>query len=101
VSKRQPWQIVVGFALVGLAVAGVCYAYAALHDYNKPMSGFDLALLIVSIVLCPSQLLFALCIDCEAIGLNGLIMYSIIGALNAGLYALIALPFVPRKNTSQ
>ncbi len=34
--KRERWQIVAGFALLGLAVAGAWYAYWAFYDYSKP-----------------------------------------------------------------
>jgi hypothetical protein len=53
------------------------------------MNGFDFTLVAISVILCPPQLLFASCIDCEAIGWGGFIMYSIIGGLNAVLYAVI------------
>jgi hypothetical protein len=101
VLKREPWQVIVGFALLGLAIAGAWYAYAAFHDYTKPLNGFDSALILVSAILCPPQLLFAFCIDCEVGGWDGFIMYSIIGVLNAALYAIIALPFVMPKNASK
>jgi hypothetical protein len=47
------------------------------------------ALWMISMILCPPQLLFVLCIDCEVIGMGGFIMYSIIGVLNAALYAIL------------
>jgi hypothetical protein len=83
---RTPWRVTVGFALFGLAMAALSYAYAALHDYTKP---YNLALLAISVVLCPTQLLFAFCIDCEAVGWGGLFIYSIMGGLNVVLYAAI------------
>jgi hypothetical protein len=55
VAMRKSCKTIVGFALLGLAVAGACYAYAALHDYSKPMNGFDFTLTTISIV-CPPQL---------------------------------------------
>jgi hypothetical protein len=67
------------------------YAYAAFYDYSKPMNGFDLAVSAVSAILCPPQLLFVMCIDCEVIGWDGFIMYSIIAVLNAALYAVIGV----------
>jgi len=82
-------KTILGFAFLGLAIAGVCYLYAAFYDYAKPTNGFDVALFIITVILCPPQLLFAFCIDCEVIGRGGFIMYSIIGVLNAALYALI------------
>jgi hypothetical protein len=86
---RRGGKTIIGFALLGLAIAAICYAYAAFYDYTKPMNGFDFALVAISMVLCPPQLLFGFCIDCEVIGRAGFIMYSIIGGLNATLYALI------------
>jgi hypothetical protein len=41
------------------------------------------------LILCPPQLLFTFCIDCEVIGWGGFIMYSIIGVLNVALYSVI------------
>jgi hypothetical protein len=39
---RKPWKTIVGFALLGLAIAAVSYAYAAFHDYTKPINWLDL-----------------------------------------------------------
>ena len=91
---RKPWRTIACFALLGVAIAGASYAYAALFDPNKPMTGFHFVLTLVSVILCPPQLLFATCIDCEVTGWDGFIMYSIIGALNAGLYATIGVAVV-------
>jgi hypothetical protein len=101
VSKREPWKVVGLLALAGLVVAAACYAYAAFYDYTKPMSGLDTALMIVSLIFCPPQLIFAACIDCEVIGWSGLFMYSIIGVLNAALYAIIGLPFVMVRSSTK
>lgn len=97
---RKPWKIITTFALFGLVVAAASYAYAGFDDYTKPMSGFRFALWTVSMVLCPTQFLFAGCIDCEVIGTGGLIMYSIVGVLNAALYAAVGAIFLRlRKRT--
>jgi len=86
---RKPWKTIIGLALLGLAIAGVSYAYAAFYDYTKPMNRLDFAAMAISMILCPPQLLFAFCIDCEVIGWGGFTMYSIVGVLNAALYAAI------------
>ena len=91
---RKPWKIIVGFALLGLAIAGASNVYAAFYDYTKPMSGRDAEVMLVSLILCPPQLIFAFCIDCEVIGWGGLMQYAIIGFLNAVLYAAIGAIFV-------
>jgi hypothetical protein len=88
-ATGKPWKTIVGFALLGLALAGASYAYAAFYNYDKPTNGTDFALMTISMILCPPQLLFALCIDCEVIGWGGFALYLIVGALNAALYAAI------------
>ena len=87
--NREPWEIIVGFALLGLVIAAAAYAYAAFYNYGKPTNAFDIAMMFVSVILCPPQLIFAMCLDCEVIGWDGFTMYSIIGVLNAALYAII------------
>lgn len=91
---RKPSRIITTFALLGLAVAGASYAGAVFDDYTKPMNGLRFVLWTVSMVLCPAQFLFAGCIDCEVIGTGALIMYSIIGVLNAVLYAAVGAIFL-------
>ena len=98
---RKPWKTIVGFAFLGLAIAGAAYAYAAFYDYTKPMNGLDFALTIVSLILCPAQLFFAFCIDCEVIGRNGFIMYSIIGVLNAAIYTVIGAVVVGLRKKNE
>ena len=90
----RPWKIITTFSLFGLAVAGASYAYAVFDDYTKPMNGFRFVLWTISMILCPPQFLFVLCIDCEVIGTGGAIMYSIVGVLNAALYAVIGAIFL-------
>ncbi len=68
------WKAIVGFALLGVAVAAGAYANAAFFAYSKPTTGLDVALTIVSVVLCPPQLIFGFCIDSEVIGWNGFLL---------------------------
>ena len=96
---HKPWKIIVGFALLGLAIAGACYTHAAFYDYTKPMNGLKFVVETVSLILCPPQLLFIFCIDCEVIGWGGFIMYSIIGVLNAALYSVIGALVVGLRKT--
>ena len=97
---QKPWRTILGFALLGLAIAGACYAYGALADYTNPMTGREAALVLASVIVCPPQLFFAACLDCEVIGWGGFIMYSIIGVLNAGLYAAIGAKVVHQRKKS-
>jgi hypothetical protein len=55
-AMRKSWKTIVGSALLRLAVAGACYAYAALYDYRKPMNCFDFTLTTISMIVCPPQL---------------------------------------------
>jgi hypothetical protein len=94
------WKTILSFAVLGLAVAALSYGYAAVHDYSKPMNGIDFALLATSMILCPPQLLFAFCIDCEVIGWNGFVMYSVIAVLNVVLYALVGMLVIGLREKS-
>jgi len=94
-------RIVFSFALLGLAITGVCYAFAALHDYAKPWTGFDSALMLLSVILCPPQLIFAFCIDCEVIGWNGFIQYAIFGFFNTALYAVVGAVVASLRKKSE
>jgi hypothetical protein len=53
--------------------------------------------MLVSLILCPPHLLFAIWIDCEVIGWDGLIQYAIVGFFNAALYAVVGAIFVSLK----
>ena len=97
---RKPWKTIIGLALLGLAIAAICYACAAFYDYTKPMNGLRFAMVCISMILCPPQLLFAACIDCEVIGRGGFIMYSIVGVLNAAFYAAIGSVVVRLRKKS-
>jgi hypothetical protein len=98
---RRGWKTIIGFSILGLAIAAICYAHAAFYDYTKPMNGLRFALVGLSMILCPPQLLFAACIDCEVIGRGGFIMYSIVGVLNTALYAAIGSVVVCLRKKSE
>jgi hypothetical protein len=76
--------MVAAFTLLGLAIAAGSYAYALSVSDIDPFKGPP-ALLTISWILCPPQLLF---------GWDGFIMSSIIGVSNAALYALIGFIIV-------
>lgn len=82
---RKPRRFVLSFVLLGLLVAYASYAYAALHDYSKPETGLQLTLVGFALLLCPPQLIFAACIDCEVIGGLNAALYAFIGAAIVGL----------------
>ena len=98
---RKSWKTIVGFALIGLAVAALSYVLALSHDYDKPWNPGVLVLGIAFFILCPPSWLFVMCIDCEVGGWDGLILYVvIIGLLNAALYAVIGAVIVGLRNKS-
>jgi len=90
-AKRKFGQIVAGFALLGLLAAAGVYAYNAFHDFAKPLNGVDDAINLASFVSCPPSLLLVACIDCEATGWDGVATFSIVGLLNAALYAVVGI----------
>jgi hypothetical protein len=67
---RKSSKTILRFTFLGLVIAGACYLHAAFYDYTKPTNGYDVALTAISVILCPPQLLFDFCIDCEVIGLD-------------------------------
>ena len=67
------------------------YAYHSLVHYVDPMNRRDVNVYELSLILCPAQVVLGFCIDCEPTGTGGFIMYSIVAALNAGLFALVGL----------
>jgi hypothetical protein len=85
----KPWNSVPGFSALGLTFAGVSYLYAAFSDSSQPMSLVNLLATSLSVILCPTQLFFLMCIDCEVSGWDGFTTYSIIGLLNTLLYAAV------------
>jgi hypothetical protein len=97
-SKR--WKTIASFAGFGLIIAVLLYVQALFHDFNKPMNPRDLTFGIASFFFCPPSLLYVMCIDCEVGGSSGLVMYSIIGILNAALYGAIGMVFVSLRKKS-
>jgi hypothetical protein len=86
---HKRWKTIAGFSLLGLVIAGAVFVYALSFDYTKPLAPKDSAIGIAWFILCPPTLLFAMCIDCEVSGWGGVVIFSIVGALNAGIYGAI------------
>jgi hypothetical protein len=85
----KPWKTILRFAFLGLTLAAACYLYSVIFAYTLAMNALTTVLTIISVVLCPPQLLFATCIDCSALGREGFIMWAIIGIGNTLLYAVL------------
>jgi hypothetical protein len=90
VAMSKSWKSIIGFALLGLVVAGACYAYVAFYDYSKPMNRFDFAFVNDCFddslsTTAPFRLLHRL----RSNRVGWFHDVSIVGALNAVLYAVI------------
>jgi len=79
------------WGLCGFLVATALYLYSSVFDYTKPLTTFDAVVGLASFIVCPPQLLFVLCIDCEVGGISGAVMYSLIALMNAALYSAIGV----------
>ena len=88
----KDWRIVFRFAALGLAIAAGIYTYFAFFAVRST----DLDILVgeVSLILCPPSLLCLwYCGHDVATGFAAAI-WSVIGPLNAALYALIGAAYV-------
>jgi hypothetical protein len=82
-------KIVHGLGLCGFLIAAALGIYSSFSTFSPSPSTSEVALGLVSFMLCPPSLLFVLCIDCE--GGQQLPMWAIIAILNYGLYAAVGL----------
>ena len=79
-------------------MAVATYAYHSVVHYTDPMNRRDVALNELFFILCPAQVVIGFCIDCKPTGTGGLIMYSIVAALNAGLFVLVGFGTISLRN---
>lgn len=87
--RMKSSRIATLFAVFGLFAAVAAYALAALAHYPQ-RTPLEMALGKLSLIACPSQFLLWMCMDCDITGWWLVIAYSVLAALNAGLYVLIA-----------
>jgi hypothetical protein len=86
---RKSANLIGWLGLCGFLIGAALYVYSSLFNYTKPLTTFDVFFGVLAIVLCPPTLLFVLCIDCEIGGASGVIMFLLIGLMNAALYSAI------------
>jgi hypothetical protein len=86
VRKRR---LIIGFALLGLAITGTIYAANAFIPHSETPSRTEIFLGVVSVVLCPPGLLTVPLFDIESDTVPGAILWLIVGLLNSALYAAI------------
>ena len=87
-NKRR---FVARFAVLGLVIAFVFWAYNASNDHTKPMNYFHAAVTVGFVVLCPPSILSIPFWEPDPDSLPGIVIRSVIGLLNSALYAAIAL----------
>ena len=81
-----------GLALCGFLIAVALGVYSSFHTVSPSPTTLEVALGLVTFILCPPSLLFVLCIDCE--GAQQLIMWAVIALINCGLYAAVGFLIV-------
>jgi hypothetical protein len=87
--RRKRRRLIIGLALLGLAITAAIYASIPFTPYSEPPSGTTIALGFVSIILCPPGLLTVPLFDIDAYTPGGAVLWLLIGLINAGLYAVI------------
>jgi hypothetical protein len=82
-------QFAIGFAIFGMAITAVFFAYLELSD---PCNRSEILEWVLS-VLCPPSVLSLFLVDIflDQHSINGFIGWFIIGLLNSGLYAAIGV----------
>jgi drug/metabolite transporter (DMT)-like permease len=83
--KRK--QLIIGLAALGLAITAISWAYNAYSDYSRPMDAKRFALVSTLVVLCPPSLLSIPFWETEPDTPPGIIIWLVIGVMNAALYA--------------
>jgi len=82
-------KIVHGLGLCGLVIAAALGIYSTFSTFSPSPSTLEVALRLVSFILCPPSLLLVPCIDCD--GAQQLPFWAIIAVMNYGLYAAIGV----------
>jgi hypothetical protein len=93
---NKSWRTILGFAVAGLCVAGLLFAY---FETNPPIgSPFAKPIGVAAIVLCPGALLFAnVDVDMKPHTKAFNEMWSIIAVANCFVYAVIGAAYVRVK----
>jgi len=98
---NEDWRGNLRYGFLGLAVTSFFVAYQVVTDsYPSPPAPLTDYLVVLFFVVCPPSLLSIPIIDAE-IGTSGFyFVWSIIGLLNAALYAAIAAMIASRRKKS-
>ena len=94
-------RAIVIYGLCGFLIGTALYVYSSLFDYTKALTTFDAVVGLVSFIVCPPQLLFVLCIDCEVGGTSGIVMYLLIALMNAALYSAIGFVVLQLRKVNE
>jgi hypothetical protein len=88
IGKRQR-RLIIGFAFLGLAIASAIYISIAYTHYTTTPSAAQTLGGAVVVILCPPSLLAIPLFDIEPYSMPGAVLWSFIGLLNMGLYAVV------------
>lgn len=88
--RRKRHQLTIALAVLGFAIAVVIWAYSELRD-SSPPKPLNFALWTAFMFFCPPSLLSIPLIDIEPGSVDFTILWFVIGVLNSGLYAVIAM----------
>lgn len=97
----KPWKRNLGFGSLGLAITLFFVVYQLLTDPTAaPPHRLNDSLIVLLFILCPPSLLSIPIIDAE-VGTSGFyFLWSVIGLLNAALYAAIGAMIIGRRKKS-
>jgi hypothetical protein len=88
--RRKRRRLTIALAVMGFVIAAVIWAYSELTD-SSPPKPFNSTLWTAFMILCPTSVLSIPLIDIEPGSVDFAIMWSVIGLLNSGLYAVVAM----------
>ena len=88
--RRKRRRLTIALAAMGFVMAAVIWAYSELTD-SSPPKPFNSTLWTAFMILCPPSVLSIPLIDVEPGSSDFAIMWSVIGLVNSGLYAVIGM----------
>src|SRR5437879_6599665 len=88
-SMPKVRRLTISLGLLGLVIAAAIYISIAYTDYTKTPSATQAVGGAILVVLCPPSLLAIMLFDVEPYSMPGAALWSLIGLLNAGFYAVV------------
>src|SRR6266852_1936202 len=94
----KDWRVILRFAALGLAIAAGVYAYCAF--FTARTTDLDILVGEVSLILCPPSLLCLWYCRRDIVTGPAAAIWSVVGIMNAALYALIGAAYVGLRKKS-